>query len=132
MSHYQHYNYHKDMTVDDFVNHHLYYNQTEMIDDLLMLNLTRSDILSENLKEFDSDNIYCKPDPNAKDEDQDIMSWWLVTPFLARELKKHSEAILDTTFGTYWGRTNYGQSIADDKVIQDIYNEIFSTFKKAA
>lgn len=59
-----------------------------------------------------------------QDEPQEIFEWWLVTDFLAHKLKEHGEPILDTDYGTWWGRTTTGQAIFLDSVISSIYNDL--------
>ncbi len=57
------------------------------------------------------------------EELEDVLEWWLVTPFLADMLKEHGEVILSDYDCHWWGRTTSGQSIYMDYVIQRIAEE---------
>ena len=57
------------------------------------------------------------------EEYKEIYTWYLVTEWFARKLNKKGEVILDNEYGTWWGRTCYGQLIVCDSIIQDIAKE---------
>ena len=50
----------------------------------------------------------------------DVMEWWLVTPWLAERLKEQGEIIIDELGCRWWGRLTSGQAIYMDGVIQEI------------
>ena len=50
----------------------------------------------------------------------DVMEWWLVTPWLAERLKEQGEIIIDKLGCRWWGRLTSGQAIYMDGVIQEI------------
>lgn len=49
-----------------------------------------------------------------------VMEWWLVTPWLAERLKEQGEIIIDELGCCWWGRLTSGQAIYMDGVIQEI------------
>ena len=57
------------------------------------------------------------------DTEEEIFEWWLVSPYLARELKEQGEVIIDALGCHWWGRTTSGQAIYMDGVIQKIAGE---------
>ena len=57
------------------------------------------------------------------DTDDEVFEWWLVSPYLARELKEQGEVIIDALGCHWWGRTTSGQAIYMDGVIQKIAGE---------
>lgn len=52
--------------------------------------------------------------------DEEVLEWWLVTPYLARKLKGQGEIILEAYDCHWWGRLTSGQAIYFDSVIQSI------------
>ena len=50
----------------------------------------------------------------------DVMEWWLVSPYLAQELKQQGEVIIDALGCHWWGRQSSGQAIYMDAAIQEI------------
>jgi len=57
-------------------------------------------------------------------EIQEIYEWWVVSNWLAEKLSEHSEPILESAYGVWWGRTTTGQAIWLDDVISGIWDEI--------
>lgn len=53
-------------------------------------------------------------------EAQEIFEWWAVTDWLARELIKSEEPVLENIYGTWWGRTCTGQAMKMDGTLQNI------------
>ncbi len=51
---------------------------------------------------------------------EELIEWWLVSPYLARELKQQGEVIIDALGCYWWGRQSSGQAIYMDSVIQEI------------
>lgn len=58
------------------------------------------------------------------DDCKEIYEWWVVSDWLAEQLEKHGEAMLINDYGTWWGRTCFGQAIYLDSVIEEIWDEI--------
>ena len=57
-------------------------------------------------------------------EPAEVFEWWLVSPWLARELRALNEPILEPHEGygaIWWGRTCTGQAIALDPTFYEIY-----------
>lgn len=59
----------------------------------------------------------------------DPSSWWSVSAWLAEKLTEVGEVVLSNTYGNWWGRTEGGQAIILDGVIQKV---VEVTRKKAA
>ncbi len=49
--------------------------------------------------------------------DEEILEWWLITPFLAEQLEREGETIIAEYDCHWWGRTQSGQAIHMDSVI---------------
>jgi len=66
--------------------------------------------------------------PYAEDldapEPQDVYEWWLVTRWLADELRDSGEPVLGNGFGYWWGRTCTGQAILLDGTLQVIAERV--------
>ena len=52
--------------------------------------------------------------------DEEVLEWWLVTPYLARKLKGQGEIILEAYDCHWWVRLTSGQAIYLDCAIQSI------------
>jgi len=57
-------------------------------------------------------------------EYQDIMEWWLVTPWMYNKLLNHNEPVLTDGNNYWWGRTCTGQALSMDGVIHSICEEM--------
>ena len=55
--------------------------------------------------------------------DEEVLEWWLVTPYLARKLKGQGEIILEAYDCHWWGRLTSGQAIYLASAIQSICGE---------
>ena len=53
-------------------------------------------------------------------DNEDILEWWLVTPWLARQLENHDETVIEEYGCHWWGRRTSGQAIYMDEVMADI------------
>ena len=51
---------------------------------------------------------------------EEVLEWWLVTPWLAERLKREGEIIIESLDCRWWGRTTSGQAIYMDSVIGEI------------
>lgn len=58
------------------------------------------------------------------DELNDVMEWWLVTPFLYELLKDAGEVTISEYGCHWWGRQTSGQAIRMDYVIQTIADRL--------
>ena len=54
------------------------------------------------------------------DEENEVIEWWLVTPFLAEQLKEEDEIVVEEMDCYWWGRTMSGQAIYMDTVMVNI------------
>ena len=61
---------------------------------------------------------------NLGDYDE-IMEWWLITPYLAKQLIEHGEVIVSEYGCLWWGRQTSGQAIYMDYAIQQIAEELY-------
>lgn len=84
----------------DLVNMHIFENQTMLIEKLLDDGI------------FDFEDII--------NHEDDIYEWWLVSDWLAGQLKRAKESMLINAYGTWWGRQATGQAIYMDNVIKKI------------
>ena len=88
------------MNEKQLVEQHVLYGQNHVIEELL-----RHDAISEDCFH----NFY-----------EEVMEWWLVTPYLAEQLKAEGETVLEEFDCYWWGRTCSGQAIYMDAVISQI------------
>ena len=82
---------------------HVFYGQNEVVEELI-----RAGIFDE---------VYMDP---FVDTDDEVFEWWLVSPYLAQELKQQGEVIIDALGCHWWGRQSSGQAIYMDAAIQEI------------
>ena len=65
---------------------------------------------------------YCgevfEEEPEA--EEQEILEYWIVSPWLGEKLKSHGEPVFERWSGWIWGRCCSGQAIFLDNVISEI------------
>ena len=76
---------------------HVLYCQSSLIDHLLSRGLLFEDM------------VYL--------DNEDIMEWWLVTPWLARQLQEHDETVIEQYGCHWWARTTSGQAVYMDAVM---------------
>ena len=88
------------MTEEILVHNHVLYDQNDVV-----IELMKHGAISED--------FFCE-------EWDEVMEWWLVTPFLAEQLKSENEVILEDMDCYWWGRTCSGQAIYMDGVISRI------------
>lgn len=91
----------------------------ERIADLHVL-YGQNEVVEELIRAGKIDEEYMYPFVDTEDE---IFEWWLVSPYLARELKAQNEVVIDALDCYWWGRTTSGQAIYMDNVIQEIARE---------
>ena len=85
---------------------HVFYGQNEVVEELIRAG------------KIDEEYMY-----PFVDTDGEVFEWWLVSPYLAQELKEQGEVIIDALSCHWWGRQSSGQSICMDSVIQKIAGE---------
>lgn len=73
---------------------------------------------------LDSETGTCESCFEEHQEPQEILEWWLVSPWFSKKLLMEGEPILDNDYGIWWGRCATGQAISLDYVIQKIYDEM--------
>ena len=96
----------RETTAKRIADLHVFYGQNEVIGELI-----RAGKIDEE---------YTYP---FVDTEEEIFEWWLVSPYLARELKEQGEVIIDALGCHWWGRTTSGQAVYMDGVIQKIAGE---------
>lgn len=57
---------------------------------------------------------------NADSNPPEVFEWWLCSNWMIDRLKQEGEAILETDFGSWWGRQTTGQAILLDGCISRI------------
>lgn len=68
-----------------------------------------------------------KSDLESEDGDsQDVLEWWVVSSWLAENLKKLGEPVLESDYETWWGRTCSGQAISLDHTMDELYEMVQS------
>lgn len=82
---------------------HVFYGQNEVVEELIRAG------------KIDEEYMY-----PFVDTDDEIFEWWLVSPYLAGELKEQGEVIIDALDCHWWGRTTSGQAVYMDAAIQEI------------
>ena len=85
---------------------HVFYGQNEVVEELIRAG------------KIDEEYMY-----PLVDMDGEVFEWWLVSPYLAQELKGRGEVVIDALDCHWWGRTTSGQAIYMDGVIQKIAGE---------
>ena len=85
---------------------HVFYGQNEVVEALIRAG------------EIDEEYMY-----PFVDREEEVFEWWLVSPYLARELKEQGEIIINALDCYWWGRTTSGQVLYMDAVIRKIAGE---------
>ncbi len=88
------------ITEKELVNNHVLYGQSTVVEELI-----KSGAIPE-------DALY--------GEWYEVMEWWLVTRWLADQLKEQNEVIIEDCGCFWWGRRCCGQAIYMDAVMTDI------------
>lgn len=68
----------------------------------------------------DINNLFAKEREEDEEQEQEIFEWVLVSDWLAENLDKQGEPVLFNDYGTWWGRTTFGQMYCMDTVIENI------------
>lgn len=104
-------------TIQNFINDNIGFHQTDLVNHLLDEEFFIIDEI-ENLYVNYNENI----DPeNRNYEHKDIFQWFPISDWIADRFLEKKEVILKNDYGTWWGRTTYGQPIEQDSVIQQIF-----------
>ena len=90
------------MTAQQIADREILYEQGHVINELLRVNESLWNTIA-NTEEYD-----------------EVLEWWLVTPYIAELLKGNGEIILADYDCYWWGRTTAGQALWMDYVIQKI------------
>ena len=80
----------------------------------------QNEVVEELIRAGKIDEEYMYP---FVDTDGEVFEWWLVSPYLAQELKGRGEVVIDALDCHWWGRTTSGQAICMDGVIRKIAGE---------
>jgi hypothetical protein len=59
-------------------------------------------------------------DDGVSAQENEILEWWLVTPWMTQELEERSQTVIYAFDCCFWGRTTSGQAIYLDNVIKEI------------
>ena len=93
------------MKPQELVRIHVLHCQSSVMEQLIKTNV------------FTAEQLY-----HIYDADEDVLEWWLITPYMARLLRNESEIVLEEFGCCWWGRTSSGQAIYLDHVITEICN----------
>lgn len=69
--------------------------------------------------ELNSESV-CRECFEDQRDPQEIYEWWAVSRWLKEKLIQIDAPILDCELGTWWGRTETGQSLSQDWHLQEI------------
>jgi hypothetical protein len=61
---------------------------------------------------------------NSEGDEIEVFQWWLVSQDFAYAAKKAGEVIVETPFGTLWGRQTCGQPAYQDLNVLDILKNL--------
>lgn len=106
----------RENQIDRLVNQEILLCQTSLVEKLLS---------SEIVQYEDITNTY-EEDEDEEPEQKEIYEWWAVTNWFAMKLEDQGESILDTEYGTWWGRSTTGQNIKMDYVMEEIAKSIYN------
>lgn len=67
---------------------------------------------------------------DSSDLVREPLEWWRITDSLARDLTEIGEVVLESDYGTWWGRTISGQAIIADGVMQRVAQHIESRISR--
>lgn len=95
------------MTAKQLVDYHVLCGQSEIVKELM----------------FSNDRLLDSA-VNPEDYD-DVLEWWLISPFMAGLLIKSGEVVVSDYSCHWWGRQTSGQAIYMDYVIQLIAEELY-------
>ncbi len=117
--------------LEEFVNREIGNCQSSLIN--MLLNKNQDGFDDEHITNYEKtreqllDEGYTDRQINDADIDngyQDIFEWWTIGEWMKDQLLEQGEPILENDYGTWWGRTTTGQSIAIDSVIEAIYTKL--------
>lgn len=103
-----------DEKLDTAVNTHILYNMSRQMMRELEDQTFVADAIAEATRGAALD------DDDADDEIM-VYEWWLITDGFAHAAKQAGEIIVETPFGTIWGRQTTGQRISQDINVQEIF-----------
>ena len=95
------------MTAKQLVDYHVLCAQNEIVAELMSSNDRLLDS-AVNLGEYD-----------------DVLEWWLISPFMAGLLSKSGEVVISDYGCHWWGRQTSGQALYMDYTIQQIAEELY-------
>jgi len=73
------------------------------------------------------ENLWSEPaDEDDDPEPQEVYEWWIVTRWLADELRDIGEPVLNNDYGYWWGRTCTGQAVIMDGTLQQVAARLIS------
>lgn len=138
--------------LDTFVNLHIIYSQTGLVQQLFEENFLNLDLienfyfnpctecggeiqsrlfsndfnhdLTEKYQCTNCEQIYSTDEyEELPTECKEVYEWYIVSDWLLEQLEKNNQPILKTDYQNYWGRTTTGQAISLDYVIEKIYTD---------
>jgi hypothetical protein len=118
--------------VERLINQEIKACQTALVEELFKTLFTSEDVtnlyptICPNCSvELPLDQDDCKVCGHDKySQAQEIFQWFLITePLLIDDLIKDGEPVLQNEFGTWWGRTCFGQALVLDSTFWTIYQD---------
>lgn len=101
-----------DEKLDTAVNTHILYNMSRQ----MMRELEDQTFVADAIAEATREAV-----PDDDDDEITVYEWWLITDGFAHAAKQAGEIIVETPFGTIWGRQTTGQRISQDINVQEIF-----------
>ncbi len=101
--------------LDAAVNNHILYSMTKQV----LRELEEHTFVADDIAEATSGT-------DAEGDAIIVYEWWLVSEDFASAAKTAGEVIVETPFGTIWGRQTCGQPVYQDLNVQDIFTALHS------
>ena len=134
----------REEAVGKFVEQNIYTCQSMLVEACLKKQVFSIDDLENMYRPFDGNLLKpsvcysCKQESLCLDSEtgecescfednqmpQEIFEWWLVTPWLSKQLLLEGQPILDNNYGVWWGRCTTGQAIIKDYIIEKIVDNL--------
>lgn len=110
-----------EQQVQRLIDNNIFACQTHLIDALLKNAFTGN----EAKIEYDEIiNLY--QDVDDEEEQKEVMEWWLITQWISEKLESVGAVVIRSSLGTWWGRTESGQSLTYDADIHEVANKLLA------
>ena len=100
------------MNISTFIEKNVYCNQTLLVTLMLVFNNLEDQICNATYTNEDGDRV-----------EKEIYEWWIVSDWLLGQLESFGEPVLKDQNSSWWGRCCTGQAIANNTVIQEIFQQ---------